>query len=201
MLILTGFKFGLLLQLAVGPICLMTFNLALAEGFFKGAVFAAAITLVDALYISLACIGLSKIIKKNKMLIWLNYAGRLILIILGITMLMNVNTAVTNSPISYFSPLDAPYKIFAQGLLLTATNPLTIIFWGGIFSLQIAERNLSSIQLRLFAAGCILSSAFFLIGVALLGSFAAPFLSPTVINILNAIVGCFIIYCGLRSFL
>ena len=68
MLILTGFKFGLLLQLAVGPICLMTFNLALAEGFFKGAVFAAAITLVDALYISLACIGLSEIIKKNKML-------------------------------------------------------------------------------------------------------------------------------------
>ena len=198
---LTGFKFGLLLQLAVGPICLMTFNLALAEGFFKGAVFAAAITLVDALYISLACIGLSEIIKKNKMLIWLNYAGRLILIILGSTMLMNVNTAVTNSSISYFSPLDAPYKIFAQGLLLTATNPLTIIFWGGIFSLQIAERNLSSIQLRLFAAGCILSSAFFLIGVALLGSFAAPFLSPTVINILNAIVGCFIIYCGLRSFL
>ena len=66
MLILTGFKFGLLLQLAVGPICLITFNLALAEGFLKGAVFAAAITLVDALYISLACIGLSETIKKIK---------------------------------------------------------------------------------------------------------------------------------------
>ena len=200
MLILKGFKFGLLLQCAVGPICLMTFNLALAEGFFKGTIFAAAVTLADALYIALACVGLADAIKKSKMLSFFNYTGSLVLIVFGITMLIDANKGTIVPPFTALPLLKEPDEIFAQGLLLTLTNPLTIIFWGSIFSLQITKSNLSSTQLRLFAIGCILSSAFFLTGVALLGSFAAPLLSPAVINLLNSAVGCFLIYCGLKIF-
>lgn len=200
-IIFNGFKFGLLLQLAVGPICLMTFNLALAEGFLKAIIFATAVTLVDALYIGLACIGLAETIKKFKLTQWLNYAGGFILIVLGGSMLMNAITTVASSSLIFLSPIGTPYKTFAQGILLTATNPLTIIFWSSVFSLQIVEKNLSTYELRLFAAGCILSSAFFLTIIACLGALAIPFFAPIIITILNAIVGCFIIYCGLRSFL
>lgn len=201
MLIFNGFKFGLLLQCAVGPICLMTFNLALAEGFFKGALFATAVTLADALYISLACIGLADAIKKSKMLSFFNYTGSLVLIVFGITMLIDANKGTIIPPFAALPLLNEPYEIFAQGIVLTMINPLTIIFWGSIFSLQVTKSNLSSAQLRFFAIGCILSSAFFLIGVALLGSFAAPLLSPKIISILNSLVGCFIIYCGLKNYI
>ncbi|MGE4589273.1 MAG: LysE family translocator [Acidaminococcaceae bacterium] len=197
-ILFNGFKFGLLLQLAVGPLCLMTFNLALTEGFFKAVVFASSVTLVDALYISLACVGLAETIKKSKLTPWLNYAGSFILIFLGGNLLISAVTTAGSS-LPFLSPFGTPYKIFAQGFMLTVTNPLTVIFWGSIFSLQIVEKKLSDTQLRLFAAGCILSSTFFLTIIACLGSLATPFFSPIIIISLNSIVACFLIYCGIKS--
>ena len=57
-----GLKFGMLLQLSIGPMCLMVFNTAKNVGFTVAFTLVMAIALVDAFYISLACFGVSKII-------------------------------------------------------------------------------------------------------------------------------------------
>ena len=63
---LDGLKFGMILQLAVGPMCLMVFNTAKNVGFLVSLTLVLAIALVDAFYIVLASLGISKILDKPK---------------------------------------------------------------------------------------------------------------------------------------
>ena len=48
-----GIKFGMVLQLAIGPMCLMTFNTARNYGLVKGLIMVLVIASVDVLYITL----------------------------------------------------------------------------------------------------------------------------------------------------
>ena len=91
--------------------------------------------------------------------------------------------------------------LFVTGLLLTASNPLTIIFWSGVFAAQIAENGYDRSQLCLFSLGCVLSTVAFLSLVAVLGTTVGRFLPDSVIKILNICVGCLIVYFGVRLFL
>lgn len=61
-----GLKFGLLLQFAVGPMCIMVFNTAKNSGFLMALTLVLVITLVDAFYILLASLGVSKLLEKEK---------------------------------------------------------------------------------------------------------------------------------------
>ena len=63
-----GLKFGMLLQLAVGPMCLMVFNTAKNTGFLTALSLVISIALVDAFYITLASIGTSKILDKKEII-------------------------------------------------------------------------------------------------------------------------------------
>ena len=60
-----GLKFGMLLQLAVGPMCLMVFNTAKNVNFLVALSLVLAIALVDAFYIFLAGLGVSKLMEKK----------------------------------------------------------------------------------------------------------------------------------------
>jgi len=89
-------------------------------------------------------------------------------------------------------------NIFIQGLLLTASNPLTIIFWSGVFSTQIIENNLNTKQLILFGVGCIMSTLSFLSTVAFCGSILSGFLPQIIIQLLNVTVGVILTLFGLN---
>ncbi|NCU33022.1 MAG: lysine transporter LysE, partial [Candidatus Moranbacteria bacterium] len=59
--LLKGINFGVILQLAIGPLCLMTFNTSMTNGFWPGMVVVGAIALVDILYMLLAGVGVAKL--------------------------------------------------------------------------------------------------------------------------------------------
>ena len=63
---LDGLKFGMLLQLAIGPMCLMVFNTAKNTGFLVALSLVIAIALVDASYITLAGLGASKLLNGKR---------------------------------------------------------------------------------------------------------------------------------------
>jgi len=53
--------------------------------------------------------------------------------------------------------MTAPFGgagVFAQAFLPSASNPLTVIFWSGVFAAQTAERHYDKSQLRWFGLGC-----------------------------------------------
>ena len=63
---LDGLKFGMILQLAIGPMRIMVFNTAKNVNFLVALSLVLAISLVDAFYILLAGLGVSKLMTNKK---------------------------------------------------------------------------------------------------------------------------------------
>ncbi len=192
-----GFRFGMLLQIAVGPVCLFIFKTSCEHGFIVGEVGVLGVTIVDAIYILSAILGLGVIIDKNeKSKTYLKIFGAIILIIFGVSNILGV------FDISIIPSLDIEFSnssnIFILAMILTLSSPLTIVFWAGIFSTKIIEYEMERKDMCVFGTGSVLSTLFFLTIVSLLGKISNTFFSKTTIDMLNIIVGISLIYFGIR---
>lgn len=196
-MILKGLKFGMLLQLAIGPMCLMVFNTSANYGLFMGLSLVLAIAIVDLVYIALSGFGVAAVINKNKVKFVIKLFGSIVLTIFGVNIVAGAFHFTLLPDITLFSDISGK-NIFIQGLLLTASNPLTIIFWSGVFSTQIIENNYNKPQLFYFGLGCVLSTLSFLSLIAILGTVINGLLTSVIIQILNMCVGILVIYFGIR---
>lgn len=199
-MIFKGFRFGMLLQLAVGPMCLLVFNTSASNGFFSGFMLVLAIALVDIVYMALSGLGVASIISKQKAKLMLKLLGGAVLMLFGINMVLGEFSIRLLPALTPHSDISSQ-NIFIQGVLLTASNPLTIIFWSSVFSAQVIEHGLNKRQLVLFGAGCLLATLSFMTAVDILGLAANAFLPGIVIKILNIGVGIMLGYFGLRLLL
>ena len=189
----SGLRFGLLLQIAVGPMCLMVFNTAKNVGFIVSLSLVLAIALVDAFYITLAGLGVSKVLEKEKTKKIFKIIGAMVLIVFGINIILNV-FGINIIPGLNLKPSSA----FVQGLVLTLSNPITIVFWGSILTTKIIEDNLKKKELVLFSIGLVSSTLIFLTLVAILGTILSSFIPEIISNILNVVVGLLIIFFGIK---
>jgi threonine/homoserine/homoserine lactone efflux protein len=187
-MIIKGFKFGMMLQLAVGPICIFIFNLGCAQGFNHAELGVIAVTCVDALFILLAIFGITSLITKESIRQKIKYFGALIVFLFGLNIILDVfHIGFLNTGISFGNyNLNNP---FIKGALLTAANPLTILFWVGVFSAKLAESNNCKKDSYLFGLGATLSTFLFLTCVAFLSSYITTFMSENSIAVLNVLVG------------
>jgi len=83
--------------------------------------------------------------------------------------------------------------------MLTLSNPLTILFWVGVFSTKLSEANMNRKDMYCFGLGAVLATISFLTLVSITGIFVNNFLNPDVLKILNIIVGLVLIYFGLKT--
>lgn len=199
-MIFKGFKFGMLLQLAVGPMCLLVFNTSAANGFSVGMSLVLAITLIDFLFIALSSVGIGALLNKPNIRKIVKLFGAVVLVLFGVNMIAGALNFSILPNIKLFSEVNSR-SIFIQGLLLTASNPLTIIFWSGVFSTQVIENGFNKKQLRLFGVGCVLSTIIFLTVIAVLATLISGFISASIIKLLNICAGLIIIYFGIRLIL
>ncbi len=190
-----GLKFGMLLQLAVGPMCLMVFNTAKNVNFLVALSLILAIALVDAFYILLAGLGVSKLIEKKNVKAIFKIVGSLVLVIFGLNIILNVFN-INLIPGLNLKPNTA--NIFIQGLILTLSNPITIVFWGSVLTTKIIDDGLKKKELVIFSIGLVSATLFFLSFVALLGTVLSGFIPESISNILNIIVGLLIILFGIK---
>lgn len=196
-MILKGLKFGMLLQLAIGPMAMMVFNTSTAYGFMFSLRLVLAIALVDALYINFSSFGAAALIKKSRIEKVVKLIGCFVLVLFGINTLSNVLTFSFFPDISLFSYTSSE-NLFVQGLLLTASNPLTILFWSSLFSTQMIENEWNKQQLLLFSVGSVSATLIFLTFIALMGSLLIRFLPDIIIQLLNVTVGIALILFGIR---
>ncbi len=192
-----GFRFGMLLQLAVGPMCLLVFQTAVTHGLWMALLVTLAITLVDLLFIILSGWGAAAVLKKPGVQRAVKLIGCIILVLFGANTVAGAFGISLLPQVSLFSDVSGG-SLFLQGLLLTASNPLTILFWSGVFSTQIIEHQFTRIQLVQYGGGCVLSTLIFQSLVAVLGTVLGSFLPPVVMQILNAAVGLLLIFFGIR---
>lgn len=194
-----GLKFGMLLQLAIGPMCLMVFNTSVTQGVLYSLCLVAAIVIVDAFYIALSCAGAAVVLYRARVKMVVQLIGASVLVLFGANLVASGLGFSLLPSVAIFSH-PTGQSLFVQGLLLTASNPLTILFWGGVLSAQVAENGWNKNELSLFALGCILATVLFLTAVAFLAGAFGRFLPKVAIQMLNVIVGTVLMFFGAKLF-
>jgi len=194
---INGFSLGMILQLSIGPVCLYVFKSATEKGFFYSELIIIGVFLVDAFYIFWALFGISTFLKNENTKIILKIFGFIILLIFGVNIIlseiikMNLIPSINILNNNFSNP-------FFSGLLLTLSNPLTIIFWIGIFSAKIIEKNYSKKEIIIYGLGALIPTILFLSIIVILGIIIKTFLPQIIISLLNILVGLMIIYFSIR---
>ena len=181
-----GFRFGMLLQLAVGPVCLFVFQTAARGGFGSGERAVAGVALADGLFMALAMLGITAFLARGQVKLWVSRLGAAVIGLFGFDLILGSFSVSVLPSFQGFSAASG-YGPFWRGFLLTASNPLTILFWAGIFTTRIAENR--GRDIGLFGIGALGATLCFLSLVAAAGSAAESLLGPSVIRLLNAAVG------------
>lgn len=194
-----GFRFGMLLQLAVGPVALFIFQMAALSGVQAAYTGVMGVVLVDGIFIVAAIMGIAAIIEKRQAAFILKVFGALILIVFGLSTLLGIFGFSFIPSLNLAQSADTG-TVFQRAVLITASSPLTILFWAGVFSAKVAEEKMARNEIYIFGIGALLSTIFFLSVVVIFGNFSGKFLPDFAILLMNAIVGLLLIFFGVKMF-
>ncbi len=192
-----GLKFGMLLQLAIGPISLLIFKIAGNRGFGQAMSGTAAVVIVDSLFILLAILGVASFIGKERTRKIFNYVGAAIIALFGLAIILEI-FGIHIMPKIGITGSSGGSGSFVEAFVLTAANPLTILFWAGVFTTKITEGKLVGLKVYLFGLGCALSTLIALTAVAVLGTISGTYLPEMLINLLNFMIGAVLLLFALR---
>jgi threonine/homoserine/homoserine lactone efflux protein len=191
---LEGFIFGMVLQFTIGPVCLYVLNSAISSGVLTAFISVTGVTAADAVYIILAIMGVSGLGSSVKMQAYFKAIGGTVLILFGLYIVAGVFLPVlTSEPALKKSG-------FIPAFLLTISNPLSIIYWSGIFALRVKKKEQSKSDQYRFGFGAVLSTLVFLSCVVALGAVFHFYLPAVTVKVLNVLVGVAIITFGIVFF-
>lgn len=193
-----GLLFGMALQLAVGPVCIFVFQTGAAQGFFVAMSGVLGAVLVDALEISLAIAGVGALVRRRGAAVTkLRIFGAMVLLLYGASYIFGAMGVSVLPDFGLLSP--SRYDgAFVKALILTLSNPLTLVFWVGVFSAKVSRERYGGGSRWFFGLGCLLATLLFLSLAALAGGFAKEMISPLQIHLLNAAAGLLMFYFAYR---
>lgn len=195
-MLLKGFRLGMLLQIAVGPVCAYIFQAAAGTNFWSAELGVLGVVLADALYIFAALLGVGALLERKPGLRnVLKFVGAAVMALFGVWLLLG---AAFPGMLPGFGVATGE-GAFVSALLLTLSSPLTIVFWAGVFAQRASEQNASRRGMALFGLGAVLSTLFFLSAVAGLGGMLGGFLPDVAMRMLNGAVGVVLIVFGIRA--
>jgi threonine/homoserine/homoserine lactone efflux protein len=194
-----GIKFGMLLQIAIGPVSLFILTTAINSNFINSFLAVLAVALVDAIYIILALLGAVSFLHDKKNEAFFKWLSAIILVFFGVDILLDT-LGIHLLPASNIISTGSVNSSFIYAFILTLSSPLTILFWVGIFSERIAEKQYKNKDLYYFALGCLSSTLIFLTSLSFIGSTFHYILPTETIIWLNVIAGLTMIYFGIRIF-
>lgn len=190
--LLRGLAIGFSIAAPVGPIGVLCIRRTLANGRWVGFVSGVGAATADALYGSIAAFGLTALsnILVNQQ-IWLRLVGGVFLVLLGVRTF--VSKPAETPPSGASAGLLGAY---ASTLLLTLTNPLTILSFAAIFAgLGAAGSEAGTATAGLLVLGVFLGSAAWWLtlssSVALLRHRTSPRLLHWVNRVSGAVLGGF----------
>ena len=187
-----GFKTGLILQFARGPVFIFVMNIAVQHSLSDGIAAVAGVTAADYVYIALSVVGVGKLLENDRMKQALGFIAPSVLLLFGVYMMYSVLFAGSAENVIRNNPSSEFLSAFA----LTISSPLTILFWSGIFASRAVEYELTRRELAVFAfAAGLATFAFLGCGVLILSS-AAAVIPDTVISALNISVAVLLIGYG-----
>jgi putative LysE/RhtB family amino acid efflux pump len=130
--VLIGFGLGFLVALQLGPMSLLLIRSTLRDGVRVGLAIGAGVAVIDAVYAALGAAGAASLLTIGPLRLVLGAIGTAVLVWIGIRTLM----AAVRVRAGLEGPDDVgdPRRAFRTSLGATASNPLTIASWAGIFA-------------------------------------------------------------------
>jgi threonine/homoserine/homoserine lactone efflux protein len=189
-----GLATGLLLQLAIGPVFFFIVNLTLQRTILDGFVAVLAVTMVDYLYITLAILGVGKLLERKKVKQVFGIISSTVLIIFGSMIIKDVigrdvsikaNTTSSNLLTS-----------FTSVFFLTISSPMTIVFFTSLFATKAVEFNYTKRELFIFGLSTGSATFIFLGTSVILFSSIGGAIPIMLIKLLNMGVGILLIGYG-----
>jgi len=193
-----GLLTGLILQTAIGPVFFFIINLALQRSLYDGLVAVVAVTLVDYFYISLAILGIGKLLEKKKVKKAFGIISSFVLVIFGLVIIKGVmgENVATTSNIQSASLLAS----FSATFFLTISSPMTIVWYTGLFTAKAVEYNYTKRELLVFGLSVGLATLLFMGTSVILFSLVKKTVPISLIQTLNIIVGSLLILYGAVRF-
>tara|TARA_Y100000310_G_scaffold275128_1_gene291538 strand:- start:4556 stop:5203 length:648 start_codon:yes stop_codon:yes gene_type:complete len=190
-----GLMTGLFLQLAVGPVFFFIINLALQRTIADGLIAALAVTIVDYFYITIAILGIGKLIEKKKNKKIFGLVSSVVLIIFGFIIINGIITQgfTTNVDINSTNLFSSFVLVF----ILTISSPMTIVFFTGLFTAKAVEYNYTKKELWIFGLAVGSATLIFMSLSVLMFSLLKGFMPLILIQSLNLLVGIVLIGYGL----
>lgn len=186
---------GLFLQLAIGPVFFLVLGITLTSNFINGFSAILAVTIVDFLFIFLSLFGVGRLISGRRKRLWTAISS-ILLILFGIMQIhqgLGAIAGLESLPASFWTPLSS----FSGSFALTASSPLTIVFWGSVFSAKASEYQYDQRQLMFFGMGAGLSTLFFLSTTMFAISLCTTSIPSIAWRAANCLVGITLVYYGI----
>ena len=195
-MVFKGFSFGMLLQIAVGPVCVLVITIALAEGFRAAFGAVIAVTLVDILFVTLAILGVGVLIRGPRVEQFMKWFSAVVIVYFGLGILLSSFHITIIPGFNLKQVTTTGTSAFITAAVMTIANPLTIVFWAGVFATRISDETSGRRNIILFGIGAVLSTIVFLTAVALVFSLFHPVMTPDAAKWLNIAAGSILIGFG-----
>ncbi len=193
--LIDGMLTGLFLQLALGPVFFYILGITADSNFINSLFAILAVTLADYLFIVLSLIGMGTLLQEDKIKTIFGILSSIILMLFGLMIFYKGFMFIDNVD-HIGSIVWTPFKSFTSCFILTISSPLTLVFWGSIFSAKAIEKNYIKKQLFIFGIGAGASTFLFLSFTMMILSLFKSSIPNMIIQILNCIVGLVLIYYG-----
>ncbi|MDP1876158.1 MAG: LysE family transporter [Actinomycetota bacterium] len=129
---LAGLGIGALAAANVGPIWLLCVRTSARFGWASGAAIGLGAAIVDLSYAVLGALGATALLQFAPLRIGLGLLGAAVLIVIGARTLRDAFRVRQGA--EDLSEVIEPRHALRTGLIATASNPLTILTWGAVFS-------------------------------------------------------------------
>ncbi len=130
--LVTGLGIGALAAANVGPIWLLCVRTSARYGWRSGAAIGVGAAIVDLCYAVLGALGAAALLQLAPLRIGLGLLGAGVLVFLGLRTLRDAWRVRLGAEDA--SEVVDPRHALRTGLVATASNPLTILTWGAVFS-------------------------------------------------------------------
>lgn len=192
---------GLSLAAPIGPINAAQLDRGLKSGFFHAWLIGLGSTLTDILYMSIVYFGMVHFIEVPFVRAFLWSFGFFVLVYTGIESIISAIKLETNSRESH----DSYLKTFLTGFFMALFNPITILFWLGIYGSILAKTasSFDTYHLILYSCAIIIGLLLWDITMAAIASSFRKVLTNGLLKTISIISGLtlfgFGVYFGLQA--
>ncbi|WP_066258497.1 LysE family transporter [Neobacillus drentensis] len=193
---------GLSLAAPIGPINAAQIDRGIRSGFMNSWLIGVGAVVADGVYMFVVYIGVVQFLETDFMQTFLWFFGCFVLMYTGIETFMNAGKI----NLEHSRGKEPLVKSFFSGFLMSISNPLTILFWLGIYGSVLAKTaaTYNTSQLVLYSSAIFIGLLIWDIVMASVSSNFRKFLTPQLLVGISCLSGIsligFGIYFGMQAF-